>query len=133
MPAPSVASIIPAIGSNAGGTPVAVLGQFFLPGATVQFGGVNATGVTVAGDGMSLVCTAPGHAEGVVDVKVQNPDGQSGILANGFFFAPTVYNVVPSTAHGVNVRRHAGCCLRAWLSSRRRCTLRRRAGSGRGC
>src|SRR4029077_9243695 len=46
-PAPSVSSVLPSNGSAAGGTSVTITGTNFASGATVTFGGVAATNVSV--------------------------------------------------------------------------------------
>jgi hypothetical protein len=84
-PAPTVTGVSPDSGPAAGATSVQVAGTNFVSGATVSFGGTAATGVTVV-NATTLSATTPAHASGAVNVVVTNPDGQSGMLANGFTY-----------------------------------------------
>ena len=102
-PGPSLGSIFPTVGNVLGGTVVAVSGTNFKDGATVTFGAIPATGVTIVDDTV-IVCTAPAAAaEGPVDVTVSNPDGKSATLEGVFdykdtstgFDPPIVATVVP--------------------------------------
>ena len=79
-----VTSVAPSFGPTAGGTHVTLAGEGFQTGATVTFGGTNATGVSVAST--SIGATAPAHAAGAVDVVVRNPDGDTATLAAGYFY-----------------------------------------------
>ncbi len=103
IPAPTLTAIGPTNGSANGGTQVTLTGTGFRTGATVRFGGVEATSVTVA-SATSITATTPAHAAGSVDVVVRNPDGQTGTLANGFAFnpvaAPTLTSLTPD--HGLS-------------------------------
>ncbi len=98
-PAPTVSSIAPTSGSTAGGTSITITGTGFLAGATVKFGGVAATNVTL-NSSTSLSATTPAHAAGTVDVLVTNSDGKAATLSQAFTFAlpaPTVTGVSPAT------------------------------------
>jgi hypothetical protein len=98
-PAPTVSSISPATGDAAGGTAVTITGTGFLAGATVKFGGVSATNVSVV-NSTSITATTPAHAAGKVDVVVTNTDTKSATLTQGFTYAlpaPTVTGIAPST------------------------------------
>ncbi len=107
-PAPTIATVLPASGSTAGGTNVTITGSGFAAGATVTFGGTAATNVVVV-SATSITATTPAHAAGAVTVAVTNTNGQSGTLTNGFTYvapAPTVATVLPasgSTGGGTNV------------------------------
>ncbi len=72
VPAPTIASVTPNEGPVAGGTAVVIAGTNFQPGATVSFGGVAATAVTVK-SATEIDATTPPHAAGAVDVVVTNP------------------------------------------------------------
>jgi hypothetical protein len=98
-PAPTVTSITPTTGSQAGGTAVTITGTGFLAGATVKFGGTLATNVSVV-SATSITATTPAHAPGAVDVVVTNSDNKSATLAQAFTYslaAPTIGTVAPST------------------------------------
>ncbi|MBN1417467.1 MAG: IPT/TIG domain-containing protein, partial [Planctomycetes bacterium] len=94
---PQVASISPASGPTAGGTPVVILGSGFRSGATVAFGGVAGEDVVVV-SATRITCATPPHAGGMVDVVVRNMDGQSATLASGYQYipAPSIASVTPS-------------------------------------
>ncbi len=98
LPAPTVSSVSPATGSTAGGTAVTITGADFVAGATVSFGGVAATNVSVA-SATSITADTPARAAGAVDVVVINPDLQSGTLVSGYTYAaaPTVGSVSPAS------------------------------------
>jgi hypothetical protein len=100
-PAPTVSQIAPTSGPTAGGTPLAITGTGFLPGATVSLGGTTATGVVVV-SATSITATSPAQAAGAADVVVTNTDGQSGTLSSGYIYtganpAPTVTLITPNT------------------------------------
>jgi hypothetical protein len=68
----SITGISPNSGSNAGGTLVSISGTGFtsaLAGASVTFGGVAGTNLTVT-DAATLTVKTPAHANGAVDVAV---------------------------------------------------------------
>jgi hypothetical protein len=95
---PTVASIAPASGADAGGTVVTITGEHFTSSATVKVGGVAATGVTYVSD-TQLRATTPAGTVGPADVVV-TVGSLSGSLQGGFTYqAPvdaaltfTVYN-----------------------------------------
>ena len=84
-PAPSVSGITPNSGTTAGGTSVTINGSNFVSGATVSIGLTAATNVSVV-NSTTITATTPGHAAGMVNVQVTNPDAQSGTLVNGFTY-----------------------------------------------
>jgi 6-phosphogluconolactonase (cycloisomerase 2 family) len=84
--APTFASVNPSTGYDSGGVTVTINGANFLNGATVTFGGVAATNVSLA-SGTQLICTLPAHAAGAVDVVVTNPDTQSVQGTSAFTYA----------------------------------------------
>jgi hypothetical protein len=102
--APTVTSIAPAAGTDAGGTPVTITGTDFQPGAVVLFGaapgGTSALNCNEA-DGTTITCLTPPGADGAVDVTVVNPDGQSGSATGAFTFVlvipPTFATIAPLT------------------------------------
>ena len=96
--APTVTLVNPSSGPTGGGTPVTVTGTGFEAGATVTFGGVAATNVSVTGP-TSLTATTPAVASpGVVNVTVRNTGGLSGTLTAGFtyFAGPTPVSISPN-------------------------------------
>ncbi|MBX5480258.1 MAG: IPT/TIG domain-containing protein [Myxococcaceae bacterium] len=82
--APTATSLSPNQGSTLGGTAFTLTGSDFQPGATVSFGGVAATNLTVTAT--EITGTTPAHGPGKVNVVVTNPDGQSATIANAFTF-----------------------------------------------
>jgi len=83
-PPPTASSVTPGSGSTAGGTSVSVSGTGFQAGAAVSFGGsaltiTNLTATAITG-------STPGHAAGVVNVVVTNPDTQSGTCAGCYTY-----------------------------------------------
>jgi len=83
--APIVTGVSPTTGLTTGGTAVKLVGQNFVSGATVTFGGVAATSATVA-SATQINATAPRHKPGSVNIVVTNPGGQSGTLASSFTY-----------------------------------------------
>ncbi len=96
----SVTSVTPNTGDYTGGKAVTIAGTGFVTGASVTFGGIQATGVAVIAGTIS--CTTPPHAPGAVDVTVTNLDTSHATLQNGFTYttslpAPTVSSLNPTT------------------------------------
>ncbi|MHB8645916.1 MAG: virginiamycin B lyase family protein [Thermomicrobiales bacterium] len=87
---PIVTAAAPAVGGTTGGTTVTLTGANFLAGATVTFGGIQGTNVTVVSD-TQITVTAPAHpVAATVDLVVTNPGGGTGTLAHGYTYgAPT--------------------------------------------
>jgi len=84
-PPPIVTSVRPRTGSTDGATKVAILGDNFRAGDTVLIGGVMATNVQVT-NSTRITAKTPAHAPGAVDVRVTDPDHQSGTLADGYTY-----------------------------------------------
>jgi hypothetical protein len=84
-PPPTITSITPNSGTTAGGTSVTISGSNFVSGASVGFGGVASTNVTVI-NSSSISAITPAHTAGTVNVVVTNRDGQSGTLTNGYSY-----------------------------------------------
>lgn len=99
-PPPRLTGLSPSSGPSTGGTRVSLTGSGFESGATMSFGGVAASAVSVA-DGEHLTATTPAHAVGVVDVVVANPSGSRATLDGGFTYekapAPMLTGVAPSS------------------------------------
>ncbi len=90
-------AVAPAFGPSDGGTAVTLSGRGFVDPAVVTFGGIPATDVVVAADGLSVTATTPAGAAGAVDVVV-TANGERGVKAGGFRYeAPlSVLGVLPS-------------------------------------
>ncbi len=96
---PVVASVQPPSGSPAGGTAVSITGSGFLPGATVSFGGVPATSVTVVSATL-ITAVTPANAAGSVTVLVSNSTGSVGGLNSAFTYAmtaPVLSTITPNS------------------------------------
>lgn len=78
VPAPSIASVLPASGPRAGGTLVTIRGGGFSTAvpASVTFGGDAATAVTVV-DAVTLTARTPAHATGAADVAITTSKGST--------------------------------------------------------
>ena len=77
--------ISPNSGPTSGNTAVTISGANFLNGATVTFGGNNASNVVVV-DSETITATTPAHALGAVTVVIRNPDAHTATLPNGFTY-----------------------------------------------
>ena len=97
-PSPTVTGIFPASGPVSGGTVVTISGTDFQPGATVDFGGTAAAGLTYV-SASTIYALTPVHAAGAVTVAVTNPDLQAGSLASAYTYScswtPTAVNGGP--------------------------------------
>ncbi|HVZ38724.1 MAG TPA: IPT/TIG domain-containing protein [Candidatus Kapabacteria bacterium] len=99
-PAPSVTSANPNMGPVAGGTPVTINGQNFMPGCVAKFGGMDARQTTYVNSTQVMAVTPTASGPGAVNVRVVNPDGQGGGLPNAFTYvmpaAPSVTSANPN-------------------------------------
>jgi hypothetical protein len=95
--APTITSVAANAGALAGGTAVTIIGTGFYTGATITFGGIACTSVTVI-NATSLTCTTPAHAAGAVSISITNVDTQSGNIVGAYTYqaGPTVASVSPS-------------------------------------
>jgi hypothetical protein len=82
----AVASVTPAAGSAAGGTPITIRGSGFAPSTAVKIGGAPASSVSVI-DSNSLSAFTPQGNIGVADIEVSNSDGKAATLQAGFTFS----------------------------------------------
>lgn len=81
----AVSSVVPASGDPSGGEAVSIYGTGFQDGAVVTFDGLPAGDIQFVSAGQ-LDCTTPAHDPGAVGVRVSNPDGDFGELANAFTY-----------------------------------------------
>lgn len=84
-----VDAVVPDLGSTGGGEIVTVTGAGFEPGAAVLFGDTPGSYVFVEAQDRLLVMT-PAHAPGRVDLRVELPGGDAGVLPGGYEFASPV-------------------------------------------
>ena len=81
-PAPEIIEISPSYGPTAGGTKMTIRGRGFQPGARVFIGEKPAT--TEVQNDVLIEAVTPPNPEGLLPVRVVNPDGQEGIKSKGF-------------------------------------------------
>ncbi|TAJ17819.1 MAG: cell shape-determining protein [Dehalococcoidia bacterium] len=94
LTAPVLSAIAPSTGFTGGGTAVTLTGTGFTPGATVTFGGLAASNVSVVSSTQIVATTPPGTVGSAV-VLVTNPGGLISGLASGFTYSAT--STVPPT------------------------------------
>ncbi len=97
---PTLSSLSPMQGMSNGNESVIISGSNFQAGVKVRFGGVEAVVVFLLSD-TSLQVFTPVHAPGLVEVQVENPDGQSVTRSGGFTYlaspGPFLTGVSPNT------------------------------------
>ncbi|WP_022899088.1 IPT/TIG domain-containing protein [Humibacter albus] len=93
---PSITSLDPTHGPQAGGTSVTITGTGFTGATGVTFGGTSAAYTVV--DDSHITVTSPAHDPGAVDVVVQGPGGSSGPGTFTFDPAASVTGISPD--HG---------------------------------
>lgn len=97
--APVLMSVSPTSVSSVGGDTVTLTGAYFDEGASVFFGTTEAVSVTFVNDA-TLTATVPAGSAGIVDVTVENGDGQKSVFERGLTYryaAPVVTSVSPVT------------------------------------
>ncbi|MBV8194741.1 MAG: IPT/TIG domain-containing protein, partial [Candidatus Dormibacteraeota bacterium] len=97
--APAIDSVSPNAGPLAGGTLVYIFGHGFTPDATVSFGGVPASSVTIE-SATSIAATSPADSAGAVDIVVSAFQGVSATTsADQFAYEspPTLTSVAPNS------------------------------------
>ena len=87
--APAVTSVLPSVGSAAGGATIKIVGTGFRPGMIAMFDGIKVTGRFDSRDTSftTFYSETPAHAVGAVDLTVINPDGQSYRVEAGYTYA----------------------------------------------
>ncbi len=96
---PSIGTITPAFGPDAGGTSVTINGANLDPAVQVTFGGLAAASVSWQ-SASKVIATTPAHAAGDVDVVLTNPGTLTATKQNGYRFLPpppTLTNFNPTT------------------------------------
>lgn len=111
LTAPVVTSIDLKSSSTSGGGAATITGSRFAAGATVTIGIAAANVISVSPDGTSIsinIPASPGRA-GVVDVVVNNPNGEQGALLRGFrYFLNNVTFANATVNPTLNVSSNAG-------------------------
>lgn len=84
---PIITSVTPNTGDVAGGIVVTIVGENFVDGAKVTFGGVDGADIVFV-SATKLTTKVPAHVKGVVDIVVTNPDpdGQPATKTDGFTY-----------------------------------------------
>jgi len=95
-PVPSVTGVSPSSGPATGGTTVTVTGSGFVPGASVDFGTVAASDVTVD-SATQLTALSPPNLTGAVDVTVTTPGGTSPTSSADLFTYEAAYTALTPT------------------------------------
>jgi hypothetical protein len=100
-----IEAIRPSKGRVQGGTPVTITGSGFEEGALVYIGGKPATNVHVC-DENTIKARTPANTVGKKDVTVQNPDGSTANLEEGFEYMvpgeqPDILSIEPNKGSSV--------------------------------
>lgn len=98
---PAVSSISPTSGPVTGGTTVKILGSGFQSGASVTFGGIAATSVTLVSS-TEIQAVSPVSPAGTVSIAVTNTDSSSATLASAFTYFHTVTLSWTDSSSGVS-------------------------------
>jgi large repetitive protein len=101
LPTPTLTGVTPNTGTASGSRVVMLSGTNFAAGATVAFGGVAATEVTVL-SGTSIRATTPGGSPGPVNVTVTNPDSQVATRANGYTYTLLTIDAITPTVGSIH-------------------------------
>ena len=101
--APIVSSISPTSGPTSGATPVTITGSNFKTGATVLFGGVAASSVTVS-SATQIQAVTPAHIAGPIDVTVRSADSQSSTLSSSFAYNALLLSVASVSPNNGSTR-----------------------------
>lgn len=101
---PSISSISPQSGFASQVTRVTVSGQNFLPGLTVDFGSQSPTPLNLTSTRFEI--DVGPQTAGIVDLTVNNPNGQSDLLASAFSFGQVDHTVAtgPKTQLSLGVK-----------------------------
>jgi len=99
--APAVSSVSPNSGPVTGGTTVRILGSGFQSGASVTFGGMAATSVTMVSS-TEIQAVSPVSPAGTVSIAVTNTDSQGATLASAFTYFHTVTLSWTDSSSGVS-------------------------------
>jgi len=92
---PVVSSVLPNVGTIAGGTPITISGNYFLGTTSVTIGGLAATGVQIV-SATTINAITPAGAAGSAAVSV-TANGRTGSLAGGYSYSnSSISSVVPS-------------------------------------
>ncbi|MCC6623334.1 MAG: IPT/TIG domain-containing protein [Deltaproteobacteria bacterium] len=85
---PVIVTVDPGVAAASGGSEIAVRGKNFAPNAVVRLGDDVSITTFNSRTPRELRFFAPAHAPATLDVHVDNPDGQSDVLEDGFAYVP---------------------------------------------
>ena len=91
-------AVLPSEGPAVGGTTSTLQGQNFHAGATVAFGGQQASSVNVAGATQIQATSPPNAAKGAVNIAAYFPSGWLALAPDGFSYGPQILEVSPNAA-----------------------------------
>lgn len=98
LPAPLITSIVP--NTAFPGEHVAINGQNFSNGASIEIGGVPPLSAVIAVN--QAIVEVPFLSSGQYDVKLTNPDGQFALISNGLTITntppPSIFDIDPDSA-----------------------------------
>jgi uncharacterized protein YegL len=95
LPAPVITEVIEPKGSPEGGNEIEIKGDKFVQGARVYFDKIEAKAVTYI-DSQTLKVTVPSGKQGMVTLKVTNPDNQSATANYQYITDPVVFSYSPA-------------------------------------
>ncbi|WP_406278364.1 IPT/TIG domain-containing protein [Nocardia sp. NBC_00881] len=95
VPAPTITSVVPGSGPEAGGNTVSVIGTGFTGATAVEFGATPATSFAVVSDGVITAVAPAGN--GTAAVTVTAVGGDSNPATYTYVPAPTLTTVVPGS------------------------------------
>jgi hypothetical protein len=87
LPAPTILSVTPSLGSTGGGASIMITGTGLQPGIQVTLGSMTVSARFDPRYRDRIFLTTPSHAAGLVDVVVTNPDRQTGLATGAYTFA----------------------------------------------
>ncbi|KZS45797.1 hypothetical protein AWU65_07675 [Paenibacillus glucanolyticus] len=103
-PAPTIISVAPNSGPQAGGATVSIKGTNFTADSVIDFGGVTVSGTLLSSSELRIR-TPKWDTAATVDISISNSDGQSALLANAYTYIappekpnPVVTSVSPNSA-----------------------------------
>lgn len=100
--APVVSGVDFPYGSLAGGETIIINGSGFVNGATGKLGATSCSTTTFL-NSSSLSCVTPPNANGLVEIKVTNPDSQFGTLANAFDYRQSFISTWRTTSSNESI------------------------------
>ncbi len=100
---PTMTSVSPSTGPQAGGTSITISGTGFLPGPSIEVGGVACTNVEVL-NSTTATCDTGAHDIGAVAVTLTNTDTQAATLPAGFAYVAKLPQTLPKAGHPKKIK-----------------------------